>query len=112
MFSSSCRKVIVEAAGAAAVVVVLLVRLAPAPEDAARFVKAPEVEELVVGRVRAEVVAAGKDVEELMPPRLRPVEEVLVKPLPRFSPTPKPVEDAVVVAAFVVAAAAEVKLNP
>ena len=57
------------------------------------------------------MVAAGKDVEELMPPRLRPVEEVLVKPLPRFSPTPKPVDDAVVVAAFV-AAAAEVKLNP
>ena len=25
------------------------------------------------------MVAAGKDVEELMPPRLRPVEEVLVK---------------------------------
>ena len=56
------------------------------------------------------MVAAGKDVEELMPPRLRPVEEVLVRPLPRFSPTPKPVEDAVVVAALVVAA--EVKLNP
>jgi len=111
MFSSSCLKVIVEAAGAAAVVVVLLVRLAPAPEDAARFVKAPEVDELVVGRVRIEVVAAGKEVEELMLPRLSPVDEVLVKPpLPKFSP--KPVEDAVVVAAFVVAAAAEVRLKP
>lgn len=104
-----------EAAGAAAVVVVLLVRLAPAPEDAARFVKAPEVDELVVGNVRMEVVAAGKEVEELMLPRLRPVEEVLVRPpAPKFSPAPKPVEDAVVVAAFVVAAAADAdgRLNP
>merc|ERR1711872_845635 len=58
MFSSSCLKVIVEAAGAAAVVVVLLVRLAPAPEDDAKLVKAPEVDELEVGRVRVELVAA------------------------------------------------------
>merc|ERR1719234_1238618 len=114
MFSSSCLKVIVEAAGAAAVVVVLLVRLAPAPEDAARFVKAPEVDELVVGNVMIDVVAAGKEVEELMLPRLRPVEEVLVKPpaLPKFSPAPKPVEDAVVVAALVVAGAADGRLKP
>jgi len=101
----------VEAAGAAAVVVVLLVRLAPAPDDDARLVKAPEVDELEVGRVRVEVVAAGKEAEELMLPRLSPVEEVLVKPVPRFSP--KPVEEAVVVAAFVVAAAAaDVRLKP
>ena len=63
-----------------------------------------------MGKVRIEVVAAGKEVDELMLPRLRPVEEVLVKPLPKFSP--KPVEDAVVVAAFVVAAAADVRLKP
>ena len=64
-----------------------------------------------MGRVRIEVVAAGKEVDELMLPRLRPVEEVLVKPpLPKFSP--KPVEDTVVVAAFVVAAAADVRLKP
>jgi len=101
----------VEAAGAAAVVVVLLVRLAPAPDDDARFVKAPEVDELEVGRVRVEVVATGKEVEELMLPKLSPVEEVLVRPLPRFNP--KPVEEAVVVAAFVVAAAAaDVRLKP
>jgi len=93
------------------VVVVLLVRLAPAPDDDARLVKAPEVDELEVGRVRVEVVAAGKEAEELMLPRLSPVEEVLVKPVPRFSP--KPVEEAVVVAAFVVAAAAaDVRLKP
>jgi len=100
----------VEAAGAAAVVVVLLVRLAPAPDDDARFVKAPEVDELEVGRVRVEVVATGKEVEELMLPKLSPVEEVLVRLLPRFNP--KPVEEAVVVAAFVVAVAADVRLKP
>jgi hypothetical protein len=100
----------VEAAGAAAVVVVLLVRLAPAPDDDARFVKAPEVDELEVGRVREEVVATGKEVEELMLPKLSPVEEVLVRLLPRFNP--KPVEEAVVVAAFVVAVAADVRLKP
>ena len=60
--------------------------------------------------MRVEVVAAGKEVEELMLPKLSPVEEVLVSPLPKFSP--KPVEAAVVVAAFVVAAAADVKLKP
>ena len=65
----------------------------------------------MVGNVRIEVVAAGKEVDELMLPRLRPVEEVLVKPpLPKFSP--KPVEDGVVVAAFVVDAAADVRLKP
>jgi len=101
----------VEAAGAAAVVVVLLVRLAPAPDDDAKFVKAPEVDELGVGRVRVEVEATGKEVEELMLPKLSPVEEVLVRPLPRFNP--KPMEEAVVVAAFVVAAAAaDVRLKP
>lgn len=111
MFSSSCLKVMVEAAGAAAVVVVLLVRLAPAPDDDAKFVKAPEVDELGVGRVRVEVEATGKEVEELMLPKLSPVEEVLVRPLPRFNP--KPMEEAVVVAAFVVAAAAaDVRLKP
>jgi len=111
MFSSNCLKVMVEAAGAAAVVVVLLVRLAPAPDDDAKLVKAPEVDELEVGRVRVELVAAGKEVEELMLPKLSPVEEVLVSPLPRFNP--KPVEEAVVVAAFVVAAAAaDVRLKP
>lgn len=111
MFSSSCLKVMVEAAGAAAVVVVLLVRLAPAPDDAAKLVKAP-VDELEVGRVRVEVEATGKEVEELMPPKLSPVDEVLVRPLPRFNP--KPVEEEVVVAAFVVAAAAaaDVRLKP
>lgn len=113
MFSSSCLKVMVEAAGAAAVVVVLLVRLAPAPDDDARFVKAPEVDELEVGRVSVEVVAAGREVDELMPPKLSPVEEVLVSPPlpPKFNP--RPVEEEVVVAAFVVAAAvADVKLKP
>jgi len=99
----------VEAAGAAAVVVVLLVRLAPAPDDAAKLVKAP-VDELEVGRVRVEVEATGKEVEELMLPKLSPVEEVLVRPLPRFNP--KPVEEEVVVAALVVAAAADVRLKP
>jgi len=88
-------------------VVVLLVRLAPAPEDAARLVKAPEVDELEVGSVRVEVVAAGKEVDEVMPPRLSPVDEVLVNP-PRFSP--KPAAD--VVAAGFDVAAAEVKLKP
>ena len=63
-----------------------------------------------MGRVRIEVVAAGKEVDELMLPRLRPVEEVLVRPLTKFSP--KLVEDAVVVAAFVVAAAPDVRLKP
>ena len=59
-----------------------------------------------MGNVRIDVVAAGKEVEELMLPRLRPVEEVLVRPpLPKFSPK-SPVEDAVVVVALVVAAAA------
>ena len=66
---------------------------------------------LEVGRVRVEVEATGKEVEELMPPKLSPVEEVLVSPLPRFNP--KPVEEEVVVAAFVVAAAAaDVRLKP
>jgi len=86
---------------------VLLVRLAPAPEDAARLVKAPEVDELEVGSVRVEVVAAGKDVEELMPPRLSPVDEVLVNP-PKFNPNPA----ADVVAAGFDVAAAEDKLKP
>ena len=89
--------------------------------------KAPEVDELIkgksvqifpflnvhlgVGRVRVEVEATGKEVEELMLPKLSPVEEVLVRPLPRFNP--KPMEEAVVVAAFVVAAAAaDVRLKP
>ena len=51
----------------------------PAPEDSARFVKAPEVDKLfhLVGKARIEVIAAGKEVEELMLPRLRPVEVVL-----------------------------------
>ena len=99
--------------------------LTPAPDDAAKLVKAP-VDELIkgrlvqslesnihleVGRVRVEVEATGKEVEELMPPKLSPVEEVLVRPLPRFNP--KPVEEEVVVAAFVVAAAAaDVRLKP
>ena len=61
---------------------------------------------LEVGSVRVEVVAAGKEVEELMPPRLSPVDEVLVNP-PRFSP--KPAAD-VTAAGFDVAA--EVKLKP
>ena len=61
--------------------------------------------------MRVEVEATGKEVEELMLPKLSPVEEVLVRPLPRFNP--KPMEEAVVVAAFVVAAAAaDVRLKP
>ena len=61
--------------------------------------------------MRVEVEATGKEVEELMLPKLSPVEEVLVSPLPRFNP--KPMEEAVVVAAFVVAAAAaDVRLKP
>ena len=62
---------------------------------------------LEVGSVRVEVVAAGKDVDELMPPRLSPVDEVLVNP-PRFNPNPA----ADVVAAGFDVAAAEVKLKP
>ena len=99
--------------------------LTPAPDDDAKFVKAPEVDELIkgksvqifpflnvhlgVGRVRVEVEPTGKEVEELMLPKLSPVEEVLVRPLPRFNP--KPMEEVVVVAAFVVAAA-DVRLKP
>ena len=60
--------------------------------------------------MRVEVEATGKEVEELMLPKLSPVEEVLVSPLPRFNP--KPMEEAVVVAALVVAAAADVRLKP
>ena len=62
---------------------------------------------LEVGSVRVEVVAAGKDVDEVMPPRLSPVDEVLVNP-PRFNPNPA----ADVVAAGFDVAAAEVKLKP